>query len=258
MKLLFEERAAIEKALYQKEIDEIASMKRQSFTKMPSQQDTKEPIALSDHSESFDSELADPSERSEQSIVKSLMLRNEELRKSAQKTADQEPQSQMSLLKMQPRYFESTETPRGASLKQSLFEPVPDDFRPEPLAANDNLLGCLETAMRIRPQQWQSNGDHQDNPEQADLWQYRSHGSWDGPTRVAPPIGRQQRRNSTSFYPIDDDEKVDIIQLNDSFRENEPEELPSDDGMDEEESDMNAMLACYGSNDESQPKVAFV
>ena len=249
-KQLFEERAAIEKALYQKEVDEITKIKCQTQTESPSQLDTDQSERV------LDAELAAPSEPFEESIIKNLVHRNEEMLKAAPQGIVT-PGSQSS----RPIYFESNKAaarpkPRVDSLSPSLFQPVPDDYNLEPLALSDSVMmrgvRGSDKSMRSRPQQWDTSSSQEYSGQTEQMQhEYNNHSaSWpsEAPAPSRSTTGRQRRRNSTSFYPIDHDEKVDIIQLNDSFLENR--ESTIDDGMSEaeEETAMTVMLASFENN----------
>jgi len=259
VKQVFEERAAIEKALYDKEIDAIKAARRQGGSQSPSSNLEIEPVEqnfVGDYSERSlgSSSAAALGDHSEQSIIdaKRIMFRNKELLQ----TSHMPPVEKEAETK--PWYFEpSSDAPHGdEAISHSLFEPAALGSVATPLDIGDDIYNNTAAgfpAMRVRPkpqQTWVSDNtlDRNVPSGRAEGMEYNDYtnttgGVWTNDS--APEPSRQRRRNSTSFYPIDDDEQVDLIQLNDSFRESKdpPCDATTGEIMSEEEAAMSAMLA---------------
>ena len=241
VKELFEERAQIEKALYQKEIDALQSMQKYQM-ELPSPQIESVPMSRQ--------QITD-SENSERRIsAKPTLCPN-----IPQQTPDNiygflHSNSKISTRPITKHLHCESDDGQGTDAPKApiLFQPVEVGFEVQPLSDGIMLETSTDTrtVMRMRPQpdHWQIS--HSSQPhctrtlEMMQCTEYNSTGWTNGPRKQGP---KQPRRNSTSFYPIDGDEQVDLIQLNDSFRENRG--ITSDDSMSEEESEISAMLATF-------------
>jgi len=229
IKDLFEERAQIEKALYQREIDTLQSMKQsQSESPFSPIQSSKE--------QQLDAEFSERSVSSKPS------------------PPSVQPPKMVGKPSSKPWFFETGNTVTNAvpqsldtSMTQNLFQHVDAGYEAEPLSTSTTMMHATDSrsAMRTRPHpsQWQKLS----GSEFAETMQYNNYGNeiW---TRGPRQNERQPRRNSTSFYPIDGDEQVDLIQLNESWRESRD---LSDAEKSEEESEMSAMLAIFETNNDA-------
>jgi HMG-box domain len=240
IKNLFEERAQIEKALYQKEIDALQRMEK------------RPPDSFTLHMGSTQQLVTQYCERNTlpgptpfSNLSEQSQRNNFEIPHFDSKTIGKPAAKQ--------RCLESTGHGQGVDAPKTptLFQPVEVAFETVPLSAGIMMEHKTDfrTDMRMRPNshQWQiSNSLPSRIPLQYEVYETVSWAnSTDGLVRQEP---RQPRRNSTSFYPIDDDEQVDLIELNESFRGSKAD--PNTDGMSEEESEISALLHTFGTNND--------
>lgn len=194
---LFEERAAIEKARYEEEILVIMSTRsldscssqgldRSMEDQEVSNANVKKPAAMSD--------------KPNLAIVRRLIVQNQKVLESMQQIPSVKP------------CFDATkheEFTRFESLPKHHFTSVSDT--PLPATGSLNLNAAID--MRLRADFLESNFDFDFNICHTDRTKKGSKSSRSDSKHC------QKRRNSSSFYPIDDDEKVDIIELNESLLE---------------------------------------
>lgn len=240
IKHLFAERAQIEKVLYQKEIDSLQRMK-QSKSESPFS-----PV-LSYREQHLNAEF---SERSVSSMSSPLSihppktLSNLEFVDSEQNIVGK-PCSKAYSFETDYSIPQSLET----SISKNLFQHVDAGDEAEPLTIGTTAMYATDSrsAMSTRPErnQWPKRS----GSESTKILQYNNYGTESWTHSPVQNEQRQRRRNSTSFYPIDCDEQVDLIQLNESWQGNR--DINGD--MSDEEADMSAMLAIFeASNDVSQ------
>lgn len=229
IKNLFEERAQIEKALYQKEIDALQSMERRQRESPTSYIGSAQPQP----------------ELCERGIL-SGPASHFDLPKDTQHNNYEFPDFDAKIvakLTAKQGCFQSTSNDQEVNEPKAptLFQPVEVGFEMVPLTAGIMMEHNTEfrTAMRMRPSphQWPISNSMPSSIPLHDN-DIASLGGTDGPAKHEP---RQQRRNSTSFYPIDDDEQVDLIELNESFRRSKTD--PNADGMSEEETEISLLLS---------------